>query len=243
MPLQRCKPNLSKPTRKQLKPHPLANLSVKDQFAHLIEYYGDDGVLDLQNSSLPRRFTKRIGRMKKEAGLHVQPWATLKERKMLIKMSERGSQWSTGRLVSQRWLVKQLSIHSICFGCVLWTLVEKGFAPEGLHTQCSDHHFTSRKRAARPWRLCHENCRTDILDKLWQYVEQQQGFHQAVQQALACPVASLPCTKSWKEKKELYWRDEGEENGKLVISLRYMQHWLTQSFLRKVKMVLWCAWN
>ncbi|KAG2199584.1 hypothetical protein INT47_012184 [Mucor saturninus] len=64
-----------------------SKLSVEAKFAHLATYYGDNGILDLQRLSLPKRFRNRIGKMKAEIGVLLQPIVTLEERDMLVKIA------------------------------------------------------------------------------------------------------------------------------------------------------------
>lgn len=88
-----------------------SKLSVTDQFAHLTEYYGDNGVFDVQQAKIPRRFTKYFSKMKKEAGLCVQPWVTLKEREMLIKISECKNKGQIDALLAAWYLETGLSCN------------------------------------------------------------------------------------------------------------------------------------
>lgn len=62
-------------------------LSPTAKFAHLVTYYGDDGVLGLQKVQIPKQFQKHLGKMKKELGVLLQPLVTLEEREMLVEIS------------------------------------------------------------------------------------------------------------------------------------------------------------
>lgn len=74
-------------TKKKAAEKNFKNLSVSEKFAHLATYYGEDGILNLQDAKLPKRFNKYLKKMKDEAGIGVKPLVTLEKRDMLIEIS------------------------------------------------------------------------------------------------------------------------------------------------------------
>ncbi|KAI7857823.1 hypothetical protein BDC45DRAFT_565730 [Circinella umbellata] len=48
-------------------------LPTSEKFAHLAEYYGDDGVLDLRKANIPKRFYQHMRKMKEELGTLRDP--------------------------------------------------------------------------------------------------------------------------------------------------------------------------